>query len=300
MRIREYDTIGEVEFRKRYGGIHGPRSTFLVYDGQRYNLKALWASAHNPPIQTRSFNTREAISGVEQLGFHCEIVAERGEGHYNPHSDRENFADAIGQWHYPFRKADESLRKQYRIWSIPARLVEQLGIKDGIICRIRIRTNNISMLAAIRVTSGCEISLPKTTADQIANVARKHQSSGITFEILADFESVSRKFYTEVNQSLADTPSNRQLRLQSASRQPERKIVSSVVFARNPDVVAEVLTRANGYCEECNRFAPFLRRFDGTPYLEVHHLLPLAQGGEDAVENAIALCPNCHRKAHYG
>ncbi|HDR7378766.1 TPA: HNH endonuclease [Bacillus toyonensis] len=39
---------------------------------------------------------------------------------------------------------------------------------------------------------------------------------------------------------------------------------------------------------------------DGTPYLEVHHVVPLATGGEDSVENAVALCQNCHRKAHYG
>ncbi len=25
----------------------------------------------------------------------------------------------------------------------------------------------------------------------------------------------------------------------------------------------------------------------------------LANNGDDTVENAIALCPNCHRKAHY-
>jgi 5-methylcytosine-specific restriction protein A len=34
--------------------------------------------------------------------------------------------------------------------------------------------------------------------------------------------------------------------------------------------------------------------------LEVHHKKQLSEGGEDTVENAIALCPNCHREAHYG
>jgi len=28
--------------------------------------------------------------------------------------------------------------------------------------------------------------------------------------------------------------------------------------------------------------------------------VPLSEGGEDTLENAIALCPNCHRKMHYG
>ncbi|WP_163591073.1 HNH endonuclease, partial [Klebsiella variicola] len=39
---------------------------------------------------------------------------------------------------------------------------------------------------------------------------------------------------------------------------------------------------------------------DGTPFLEVHHIEWLSNGGEDSVENAIALCPNCHRQAHFG
>ncbi|MGH8437576.1 MAG: HNH endonuclease [Pseudomonas sp.] len=33
---------------------------------------------------------------------------------------------------------------------------------------------------------------------------------------------------------------------------------------------------------------------------EVHHKVRLADGGLDTVENAIAVCPNCHRQAHFG
>ncbi|MGP5194455.1 HNH endonuclease, partial [Psychrobacter celer] len=32
---------------------------------------------------------------------------------------------------------------------------------------------------------------------------------------------------------------------------------------------------------------------------EVHHLTRLADGGADLPQNVIALCPTCHRKAHY-
>lgn len=57
---------------------------------------------------------------------------------------------------------------------------------------------------------------------------------------------------------------------------------------------------AKGICERCRKPAPFIRDNDNSPYLEVHHKIPLADGGDDTVENAIALCPNCHRQAHYG
>ena len=47
--------------------------------------------------------------------------------------------------------------------------------------------------------------------------------------------------------------------------------------------------------ELCNQEAPFEKE-DGSPYLEVHHLLRLKNCGPDTVENYAALCPNCHRK----
>ena len=45
--------------------------------------------------------------------------------------------------------------------------------------------------------------------------------------------------------------------------------------------------------DECT--APFARA-DGDAYLATHHVVWLAQGGSDTVENTVALCPNCHRK----
>lgn len=69
-------------------------------------------------------------------------------------------------------------------------------------------------------------------------------------------------------------------------------------FARSPAVVAEVLRIAAGRCELCECAAPFLRA-DGSPYLEVHHVLTLAEGGADTVDNAVALCPTCHRLLHH-
>ena len=103
-----------------------------------------------------------------------------------------------------------------------------------------------------------------------------------------------------VSASLRLTPDQRRLRLARAEKHPTRITVVTSVFVRNADVVAEVLHRANGRCEACGSLAPFIRASDGTPYLEIHHRVRLADGGEDTVENALALCPNCHRKAHYG
>ena len=91
-----------------------------------------------------------------------------------------------------------------------------------------------------------------------------------------------------------------QRNLAAAPRIPERVQIISVDYRRNAHVIVAVMNRANGFCERCGETAPFIRRSDGTPFLEVHHRTPLAENGEDTVENALALCPNCHREAHYG
>ncbi len=96
------------------------------------------------------------------------------------------------------------------------------------------------------------------------------------------------------------TSEERCLRLATANKKPEQVKVITTVFKRNPDVVAEVLYRAAGVCGVCSLPAPFKRAGSGQPYLEVHHKVRLSDGGDDTVSNALAVCPNCHREAHYG
>jgi len=107
-------------------------------------------------------------------------------------------------------------------------------------------------------------------------------------------------FENQVNESLDDSSENRQRRLASRSTKP--KVVYRLVqdYRRDPDVVAEALYRAEGFCEKCKEKAPFIKRSNGEPYLEVHHIIPLSQGGLDSIENVISLCPNCHREIHFG
>ena len=82
--------------------------------------------------------------------------------------------------------------------------------------------------------------------------------------------------------------------------QPVKTESRTMSFARDPQVVAYVEQRAKGVCERCERDAPFLRGADDRPFLEVHHVIPLSDGGRDTVDNAVALCPNCHRECHHG
>lgn len=117
---------------------------------------------------------------------------------------------------------------------------------------------------------------------------------------MATFAVPAASFDAAVEQAAADLPAARAARLALAARKPRRVVRLVQDFERNPDVVAEVLFRAQGCCEGCSSPAPFMRRSDGSPYLEVHHVVRLVDGGDDTVENALALCPNCHRRQHFG
>jgi 5-methylcytosine-specific restriction endonuclease McrA len=73
--------------------------------------------------------------------------------------------------------------------------------------------------------------------------------------------------------------------------------VAALKYNRCPEVAEWVLGHTHGICEYCKKPAPFIG-LNGLPFLETHHILFLAEGGPDIVENVVALCPNCHRECH--
>jgi 5-methylcytosine-specific restriction protein A len=80
---------------------------------------------------------------------------------------------------------------------------------------------------------------------------------------------------------------------------PERTSRLSVSYARDPGIRSHVLRRARGRCEYCGELG-FLKADGQGHYLEAHHIIALADEGQDTVENVIALCPKHHREAHFG
>src|SRR5699024_1921727 len=121
----------------------------------------------------------------------------------------------------------------------------------------------------------------------------KDKSSPVAIEmnIMQDRErKLERKVRRETFNDLKEKAS-------MAIGQPSKRKVYTNAFERNPYVKEYVLKKSNGICQLCNLQAPFQDK-SGNPYLEVHHIEWLSKGGDDTIENAIALCPNCHRKIH--
>lgn len=85
----------------------------------------------------------------------------------------------------------------------------------------------------------------------------------------------------------------------SGNSSPSKKAATSGTFVRDPEIVAWTLMNSKGICEAGGEPAPFATS-TGIPFLEVHHLRFLAEGGPDTIDNAIACCPNCHKRLHFG
>ena len=86
-----------------------------------------------------------------------------------------------------------------------------------------------------------------------------------------------------------------------ASVDPSRSDMgrSGSKYIRSAAVKKYARARSGGDCELCENAAPFQSK-TGEPYLEVHHVDELGNGGEDRPDRVVALCPTCHAKIHYG
>ncbi len=121
---------------------------------------------------------------------------------------------------------------------------------------------------------------------------RKDGSTPVIPKVSLD-KTFERKIKRASNLTLEELKS----RASKSQPKPGSRVATTTTYQRDANVVNYTLKRADGICELCEQPAPFKKK-NGDPYLEVHHVEQLSNGGKDTIENAVALCPNCHRKMH--
>lgn len=75
-------------------------------------------------------------------------------------------------------------------------------------------------------------------------------------------------------------------------------------FKRNEQLAKNALARAQYKCSIDSNHSSFETK-NGNQYMEAHHLIPLSKQDDfeyslDVDANVVCLCPNCHKKLHYG
>jgi 5-methylcytosine-specific restriction protein A len=71
-------------------------------------------------------------------------------------------------------------------------------------------------------------------------------------------------------------------------RYAQEQLLEALCYGRAWRHIRAAYIAAHPLCEECQRAGRL------TPAQEVHHILPLSQGGDHRPENLMALCKPCH------
>ena len=117
-----------------------------------------------------------------------------------------------------------------------------------------------------------------------------------SLEIMQDLDKINDRGSTLWTRPLKEVRDIAIRKLPIGSTEKMRRIVTQ---QRSEAVRIYVLRRAKGICECCLKMAPFITT-KGRPYLEPHHIFRLGDGGPDDPRFVAAVCPNCHKKIHYG
>lgn len=140
---------------------------------------------------------------------------------------------------------------------------------------------------AIPVRAAIEAVLEEHSSDEV--IESEDAISDAVYQSLVDSAKPGNTTYSPVEYVDPDSEGSA-----SKSRRP----------ITNPSLGREAIEDSRFRCSVDENHLSFMKP-DGTPYLEVHHLIPLSRQADfkyklDTKANIIPLCPNCHRMLHHG
>jgi 5-methylcytosine-specific restriction protein A len=169
------------------------------------------------------------------------------------------------------------------------RLLRQGALADRTEGSVEFRMRNISTVLQRMECKWIEGYKPaKNVGSNVEQGIREALASDV-FEPSADEDTLERRAIALEQEPFDKEP--------KGILKPKRAFSSRSAYIRDPQVRAWIRQKAKGICEGCGQPAPFEK--NGLPFLEVHHVKHLAQKGSDRTRNAVALCPNCHRRCHH-
>lgn len=313
-RLAEFDQIGESAFLRKYAAGRGSVTTWMIHNGKEYPIKAIWASAHYPPIAPRSFKTNDCEGPIQSMGFDLRKQEKPLSPSVNSFS---GFCQSLG---FPLKNmrwswsalADERPQSLFTVWDNEIEPDGQTyefwdGASDEKrtdhgareFKRILNETLDKNLTAyGVKCTPVYPLTVPRKrqSFDEISLLALKlrREANKIVGTIVGTVSCEGiRTGYTSNGSAIDDLDS-----LPIGNPQPGRTTYSGTFIARDERVRQAVIKRASGRCEHCGELG--FKKADGSHYVEAHHIISLAKQGPDTLDNVIAVCPNHHREAHFG
>lgn len=131
--------------------------------------------------------------------------------------------------------------------------------------------------------------------ESISNLSIYNDTKNLESKYLDEEENNNEKInYHLANENVLEQLNNRKPKLQSLSK---------INYVTNRRIRETVFKKNNYNCFFDKTHKTFLR-FDGTQFMEGHHIIPMKAQKDfknvniDREENILCICPNCHRKIH--
>ena len=331
--LEEFRVLGRAAFLEKYG-FGKARQYFVDYDGRLYDSKAIIGAAHGfefptlGPLKSSEFSGGEntVVRKLKELGFsvverqspllpgdvlnNTDIHEEFGVGNMGGmrRSHENNCLVLISdgtkslyddRWEGPIlhytgmgKSGDQTFSSQNRTLAESPQSDITVHLFEVFVPGQYVYVGEVDLES----NPYFETQVGEDSESRQVIMFPLHLKVGATKptpnqQALQGIESLRSK--TLSNRSLKDLKN----RAAKAKATPEKRIAQTVQMVRDAAVVAYVKKAAAGRCDLCGNDAPFKNK-GGEPYLECHHVTRLADGGEDAIANAVALCANCHRKMH--
>ena len=156
------------------------------------------------------------------------------------------------------------------------------------------------------------IDIPFSKIREIANFSIQYRTYTVLEEessqkILDYFELLEQTIYKRDEDYQRDIDKAKILDIKDEPEIPNKpkKKKGKVYYPRNKSRAKLALSRANYQCEIDNNHSTFISKSSKENYVEAHHLIPFQVQDDidwnlDVTHNIVSLCPNCHRKIHFG
>jgi 5-methylcytosine-specific restriction protein A len=332
MAISEFDKLGRLAFLKKYG--FGPaRGYFLEKNGTQYDSKAVAGAAHGYLPDQKPLSANEFSGGaatvqrvLQELGFN--VLSPRlpspGEVLGN---EQISVRFAVGNMGGMRRSKENNLLV---LISDPFKGLYRDRWEDDVLHYTgmgRIGDQSLDNAQNLTLSESPRSRMPihllealqeqkYTYAGEVELIEHPYQEDQIDDEghwrkvwmfpirlkpggIIPNLSESEARDIEESQSKRARQLSTAELkaRAQKARMAPSKRGAQSTIFVRDAAIAEYVKRLAKGACDLCRNPAPFLNK-SNEAYLECHHIIWLAKGGEDSLENTVALCPNCHRRMH--
>ena len=142
------------------------------------------------------------------------------------------------------------------------------------------------------------------SAGRAGNIVNRQTSTRTPEQLLYSIWSQRQQSFQNIQfieETLPDLSALRAAAIAAGNETPSRKTKQAFTTYIDRCIAIRdyALARSSGVCECCAQNAPFIT-LSGVPFLEVHHIRRLSDGGPDKHDAVAAICPNCHREAHHG